>query len=338
MTHGAQLLWGVISVLAGSGDGGDPATSPGSEEPLLVIVERGHGATTNPEQVRHAISEELHRPVVGPADAAGKNASQMLVVTIAADSVAMQMRSAGDLAARRRIEPLVSGESSLRVVAWLAGNLARDQASELMDAMPGTSSPIPETPPPAVATQPPPQAELATAPASSATKPAASIEAAPDAEAGWRVGLSLGMQGAFWAGNLQTVGSQRLEVISPPRAGKWSLTASLDVISVPQSRVYFLWGGMSHRSTLVPRWLAADVGWGVGMALERYDLPVGTATAGTFDTTTYGPYVAVNLTGTLALVRLRFGEVVAGMMVADVLEDWQVPRFGASGGLRIALP
>src|SRR5262245_52564559 len=110
MTYAAQGLLGLVSVLAGPVDDGRAAASPAPEEPLLVIVERSHGATASPEQVRRAISEELKRPVVGPGDAAGKNASQMLVVTIAPDAVAMQIRSAGDAAPRRRIEPLASGE------------------------------------------------------------------------------------------------------------------------------------------------------------------------------------------------------------------------------------
>src|SRR4051794_38679198 len=121
MTNALNLLLGIVATLGGPVEGADETTPPPGE-PLLVIVERVRGATTSPDQVRHAIGEELHRPVVGPTEAAGKEASQMLVVTLAPDSVAMQMRSAGDLAARRRIEPLVSGESSLRVVAWLAGN------------------------------------------------------------------------------------------------------------------------------------------------------------------------------------------------------------------------
>ena len=165
----------------------DHAVAPtASDEPLLVVVERSHGATASPEAVRHAVAEELHRPVVGPGDAAGKSATQMLVVTIAPDSVGMQMRAAGDAAARRRIQPLMSGESSLRVVAWLAGNLARDQVTELMDALPA-APPVTANSPPAAPTQPPPAAtELAAAVAPPA------VVGAPSGEAPWRIELSVG--------------------------------------------------------------------------------------------------------------------------------------------------
>jgi hypothetical protein len=120
MTSAVVTLLGLVSVVSAQVDESPPAAPPAPAEPLLVVVERGHGATASPEAVRRAIADELKRPVVGPTDAAGKAATQMLVVTLAADSVAMQMRAAGDGAAPRRIQPVAAGDSGLRIVGWRA--------------------------------------------------------------------------------------------------------------------------------------------------------------------------------------------------------------------------
>ena len=261
-----------------------------------------------------------------------------------ADSVAMQMRATGDAAPRRRIEPLVGGESSLRVVAWLAGNLARDQATELMDARLGatvasweavTPAPPEEPPPPTPTTSPamitppaPPAAVAATSRLS--TNPDLS-----DGEAGWRVGLSVGALGTTWHGNLDTMGFQRFELAAPSHPGKWSWTAALDVFGASgTAHTYLLAGRMNRRFALVPGWLAADLGWGGGLLIRRYDVESSYGTR----TDTDGPSAVVHLGAMLALVRWQVGEVVAGLTAADYLEDWRVPWLGWSAGLRVALP
>src|SRR6188472_3879669 len=120
MTGAIATFLGLISVVAAQA-GEERGETPAAPAPLLVVVERSHGAAGNPEAIRRAIGAELGRPVVGPTEPGGKDATQMLVVTLAPDTVTMQLRTAGDAAARRRIQPLAEGESSLRVVAWLAG-------------------------------------------------------------------------------------------------------------------------------------------------------------------------------------------------------------------------
>ena len=57
----------------------------------------------------------------------------MLIVSVGPDSVAMQLRTTGDGAPRRRVEPLPGGDPGLRVVAWLAGNMARDETRDLLE-------------------------------------------------------------------------------------------------------------------------------------------------------------------------------------------------------------
>ena len=343
MTSAVATLLGMVSVLSVQVGESPPAASPAPDEPLLVVVERGHGAAVSPEAIRRAIADELKRPVVGPTDAAAKTATRLLVVTLASDSVAMQMRTVGDTATRRRIQPVAAGESNLRVVAWLAGNLARDQASELMDALPaeasaaarGAASTAAEAPSP-MPTEPPPLAPAPLAPAVIATNPPSSdAGAAPEIGSRWRLGLSVGVLGAIWQGGVESTGFQRLELLSPSRPGEWAWNASLDVVgSSSFSNAYVVSGGINRRTLLVPGWLAADVAWGGGGLLSRHEVRLGDSST----TETDGPYIAVHAAGTLALVRFQFVEFVAGVRITEVLERWKVPWFGFAGGLRIALP
>jgi hypothetical protein len=345
MTCAAQVLMGFLAVAAGSAGEGRSPTAPPAEEPLLVIVERNHGATATPEQVRRAIAAELGRAVVGPADAAGKTASQMLVVTLGPDSVSMQVRSAGDAAPRRRIEPLTGGDSNLRVVAWLAGNLARDQAGELTDARLAAAPAARSTPAPAAqpaprlaSTQPPPQPE----PDAVATTPAGAVRRS-DGTAPWRLELSVGRalstEYPYWYEDLNTLSFERIEILAPSRPGHWSWAAGLDVInnSGYDSHSYVVSGGFARRFEVVPGWLVTDAAIGGGLWVSRY--APNYVEDGLFYVTdaTTGPLPVGYLTAGLSIVRLSAGEIVTTARIVDLADVWKYPFFTFSAGFRLAL-
>lgn len=349
MTGAIVTFLGVISVVSAEA-GEERGATPTAPPPLLVVVERSHGAAGNPEAIRRAIGAELGRPVVGPTELGGKDATQMLVVTLAPDTVTMQMRTAGDAAARRRIQPLAEGESSLRVVAWLAGNLARDQVSELMDALPAAA--VIRDPPAPAPTRPPPV---------SAPMPAAVVtydSEDPDdlsptepssGEAPWRLEASFGRATSpdvyNWKRNWPSISSTQIQVLAPSRPGRWSWAAALDVFAYPDASIppsshsYMTSAGFARRFALVPGWLAADAMIGGGLALSRYLAPDQQADGSVTNwrMETQGPFLVGQVAGNLALVRVRFGELVAGIRVVDPFERWQSPLFTFSTGVRIAL-
>ncbi len=372
MTFAAGVLLGLSMVASAPGADVRARAAPAAREPLLVVVERSHGATASPEQVRRAIAEELGRPVVGPADDAARTASQMLVVTLSADSVSMQLRAAGDAAPRRRIEPLVSGDSHLRVVGWLAGNLARDQAGELREARaaaptfhapplppmpvipaaPPPSSVRPAPPPPSVAaadapivpTQPP--AFSPVAPAAVATAPATPPARAPG-EAPWRLelafGRAVGTSTYHWYANLPTDSFERIEVLAPVRSGHWSWAAGFDIVnSAPGDHLYTVSGAFVRRFDLVTGWLTADASLGGGMLFARDD-GIYPAIDGAVYTNsgTAGPYLVGHAAGSLAIVHLRVLEIAMTARVSDVpaasLDSWKEPFFTFCLGARVAL-
>jgi hypothetical protein len=345
MGQAAQLLLAVISVLGGPRDDAGSTTEATPEQPLLVIVERGRGATANPDQVRRAIAEELKRSVVGPTDVAARSASQMLVVTLAPDSVAMQMRTAGDPAPRRRIEPLASGDSSLRVVAWLAGNVARDQATELMDAASGDGVPEPAVPVGVISS---PTRPLPSPPAVVAAPPATARPVEVD-HAPWRVGVSFGRAAEYGQGTSSLPAYQeaitRFELLSPTTADHWSWSVTFDAMT---DRLDRLWGrynlsaGFGRRFTLIDRWFSTDVGAGAGLTMFRGYAPVRyTQYDGTspimLTYETLGPSPMVNLSGSLAFTHWRFGELVMVMRLDDNPAWWQYPWVSLAGGLRMSL-
>ena len=235
---------------------------------------------------------------------------------------------------------------SLRVVAWLAGNLARDQASELMDARQAAAGARAETPSPAP-TEPPPQAPPAPGPPVSATAPAPPPAVAttvpvrgPDSDgaAPWRVELSV-VRGTTpqiegWFQTLPKGGLWRLELLSPSRPGRWSWAAGLDFTS----DLYFLNGGLSRRIGLPgPRWLAADAGFGGGVAFERYlqQNPVSEDSYIETKETRLVPFVHVTGTARVrapALRRDRRHHENRGKISSS-----KQPIFAFSAGVRIAL-
>ena len=181
----------------------------------LVVVVEGDGGGTKveaPDDVRRAISEELGQPVLSPSDPAAGEASRVLLVAIGPQRIAMSLR-AGDPfqpqaeAISRTVAAPPERNARLERIAWLAGNLVRDQVAAIVDetAMRPSGAPAnsgAQTQPPPV-TPPEPPRTSAPEPAGSRHTGDADVSRAASppisvARSGWSVTAAGGMAGAVW--------------------------------------------------------------------------------------------------------------------------------------------
>jgi hypothetical protein len=168
----------VAAALAGAAV---PSRAWGGPRPLTVVVESTPETDIGPRDVRQVISAELGNPVLGPAHVDAGDDTDLLVVTLDRTAIRMSFHAAGDLRLSRAIAAPPDRGARLRAVAWLAGNLVRDQVSPLVTTAPPVApvvSPIVATaaPPPAGSPEPPTVPPPLSAPPRSAA-PAAPVEA-----------------------------------------------------------------------------------------------------------------------------------------------------------------
>jgi hypothetical protein len=155
------------AVADGATGGGQLATEPSAAPapPPLAIAVRSDWQAVKAEDVRKAIEQELRSWVVSVAPDAVLPAYVPVLrvdVTPARGVLAVQYEAPGRKAIARVIPIPNTGEAAIRTIAWLAGNLVRDQASDLLPAP--AAPPRAEAPaPPAPAPAPPPEPDTATA-------------------------------------------------------------------------------------------------------------------------------------------------------------------------------
>ncbi len=162
---GASLL-GLGLVVAFSGR---PARA--AEAPLLVVVEAPPALEADAAEIRRAIGAELRCQTVAPMKTTADAPERALIVAIDAERIAMSLRSGDGPPVTRVIPAPAERAARLRAIAWLAGNLARDQVSPILAESPPEPSPLATVPPlPATSapTEPPPAptASPTTAPSS----------------------------------------------------------------------------------------------------------------------------------------------------------------------------
>jgi hypothetical protein len=199
--HGGMDKMGVVRGLVAVvmlGAGGAARGAPADQAPLLVIVEPGSGADLTAADARRAIGAELARPLVAPSDATAADTPEILLVAVGGSEIRMSLRGGPTGPVSRAIPAPAERAARLRALAWLAGNVARDQASQFVAAElapPAPSAPAaPPTPPPtpvSPAPEPPPTAPVEPP----AFVPAATVAARPvEAPAGssWAVGVLAG--------------------------------------------------------------------------------------------------------------------------------------------------
>jgi hypothetical protein len=109
--------------------------------PLLVAVEVAPGIVCDPAAVRRAVEDELKAPVLAPWGAPGAEAPDELVVALDRTRIVMSMRAGADEWTSRTIKAPADPVERLRRVAWLAGNLARDQVSSTLPSPDPEASP-----------------------------------------------------------------------------------------------------------------------------------------------------------------------------------------------------
>jgi hypothetical protein len=125
--------------LAGAASAASPRT------PLIVAVEQG--ADVAPDDVRSAVAGELGEPVVGPNDPAAPDARRIEVRSH--DGVIhVAFRDARGHTIERELTAPADGATRVRMIALLAGNLARNEAADLVahpepDAVPDAAGVAP---------------------------------------------------------------------------------------------------------------------------------------------------------------------------------------------------
>jgi hypothetical protein len=151
-------LWAALAVVlaANLARAQTAAAPPPAPVPLAVAVQSDR-PDLDPEAVRRAIEDELQSWVVSvdPAAPVPAYAPRLAVdVSSARGELAVRFEAPGRKPLVRVIPMPGSAESALRTIAWLAGNLVRDQSADLLPAAPPLAvqtAPKPFVPAPAPA-------------------------------------------------------------------------------------------------------------------------------------------------------------------------------------------
>jgi hypothetical protein len=289
-------MMGALAPLLGLLLGGSGAAA--QERPIVVVVE-GDGAAVPAEALREAVGRELGAPALAPADPQAAAARGTLTVQLVDAAPApgaagerrlvVVYRDAGGREVWRSIAVPGDPVGAIATIALLAGNLARDEAGELLAQL-GRSAqapaivaepapapvivPAPEAPAPIVilphAPAEPARALAAAAPVDQSSPVDAPFDPYEDA---WNVSAALG-----YTVDLRTKGYGRVEVAGTYRwGGPLALGLALTVggntsdprepdgdgvfepVSLYRTALLAL---IEHRSVAGPFWL--DVGAGLG--------------------------------------------------------------------------
>jgi hypothetical protein len=116
-------------------------------EPVVVVVESPADTGLDGDAVRRAVGVELDEPVIGPSDPGAAAAAHVLVVSVDKARICMILRARDGEVTARQIDASADRAARLRDIAWLAGNLLRDQVSPIV-GRPATEPPHPTAPPP----------------------------------------------------------------------------------------------------------------------------------------------------------------------------------------------
>jgi hypothetical protein len=136
---------------------------------LLIAVEIAPDIHQDPNEIRKVIGQELHRPVVSPREHVPES-TDMLIVFVGRNRIFLSLHQRSDEQVSRSVATPLDKEARLRNIAWLAGNVARDQVSPLLtlfapvaspaeqrlEISPTPISPAPSPTPEPVSTEPPP--------------------------------------------------------------------------------------------------------------------------------------------------------------------------------------
>ncbi|HEY4187672.1 MAG TPA: hypothetical protein VGP07_21520 [Polyangia bacterium] len=165
-----------------------------ADRPLLVVVEAPPALEVDAAEIRRAIGAELRSVMVAPMRTSAQAPERALIVALDRERIAMSLRVGDATPVTRSIPSPSEHAARLHAIAWLAGNLARDQVSPLFaevaseplppPAGPGTDGAAPHSP--LRPTLEPPRFE---APAATVT---AHVEREPARPATWTLGVATG--------------------------------------------------------------------------------------------------------------------------------------------------
>jgi hypothetical protein len=210
-----QIAWAVVATLVG------PAVRA-AEAPLLVVVEAPPALDVDAGEIRRAIGAELRCQAIAPIKTPTEPPERALIVALDSERIAVSLRTGDATPVTRVIAAPADHAARLRAIAWLAGNLARDQVTPIVAERPGEPSPSPTVSPLAatsVATEPPP--------APTAPSPALAPPSSPPLRAD--------------PGGV--AGSIRAEPRSPPGPLRWSISGSLGPVIAGVERAQGSWWG-----------------------------------------------------------------------------------------------
>ena len=130
----------------------------GADGPLLVVVEAPPALDADAAEIRRAIGTELRSETVAPMRTTGEPPGRALIVAFDRDRIAMSLRTGDGSPVVRAIPAPPEHAARLRAIAWLAGNLARDQVTPIVAEVPAEATPLATMPSiaPVPATEPPP--------------------------------------------------------------------------------------------------------------------------------------------------------------------------------------
>jgi hypothetical protein len=172
VVRGSCLLgMGILVVFSGR-------LAHAADGPLLIVVEAPPALDADAAEIRKAIGAELRVRTIAPMSTPSEPPGRALIVALDRDRIAMSLRATDGGSIGRVIPAPAEHDARLRAIAWLAGNLARDQVSPILAEGPPESSPVAALPPPPVteiATETPP------APAASTPRPALPSNPSPPA-------------------------------------------------------------------------------------------------------------------------------------------------------------
>jgi hypothetical protein len=323
-----------------------PAIASPDARPVLVAVEISSGIACDAGAVRQVVRDELGRRVLSPAVATWEQAPDELIVALDRKRIVVSARAPdGDLTSRSIATP-AGDDDRLRAVAWLAGNLLRDQVA---------NSPAPEPEPsPTLAVHAPEPAPAASPmpvePPATVALPV-EVTTAAGAGSGWQLTATGG--NAF--AEVSDQGAGLRPVLSAAGVAGWQfelqrtredgriLGLAID-IGPGETHLFgaaALWGRQLRRG----RWYleaAAAAGLELGKTMGSDVAIVDSGRTGTYSTVTHSTQVRPAAYGRAALTlgaRLGDGvDVVARLSVhlttAGLLYSFAAPTVG----LRFRLP
>ena len=117
-----------------------------ADEPLLVVVDASPQVSADAAEIRRAIGAELGLMAVSSTAAASETADRAIIVGVDRKRIAVALRARYAPPVVRWIPSPAEYTARVRAIAWLAGNLVRDQVSGIVAVPTETASPLASMP------------------------------------------------------------------------------------------------------------------------------------------------------------------------------------------------